>query len=203
MNLEVEVKFFVSDLSLVRQRLLAMGAEIHKPRVFERNIRYDNGWNGLQQRGAILRLRQDTEAIMTYKGIPDGHHVDNDAARIREELEVTLSDFDMAHLILERLGFEAKQTYEKHRETFSLEDVEIVLDEMPYGDFVELEGDVAALHRVSTALGLDWERRILANYLGLLEQLNQQQQLLITDLTFDNFPDRLPSVNSVVEDALQ
>lgn len=71
--------------------------------------------------------------------------------------------------ILQRLGFRPVQVYEKYRETYQWRAVEIVLDEMPFGRFVELEGDEPGLKTVAAALGLDWSRRLLTNYLELME----------------------------------
>lgn len=186
-NLEVEVKFWVADLAAVRRQLAATGAAPTRPRVFERNVRYDNAWDGLARAGKLLRLRQDSAARLTYKGPPLDGDVVASEARVREELEVDLSDFDTAHRLLLRLGFEARQVYEKYREAFQIGAVEVVLDELPFGDFVELEGPEAALHPVAAALGLDWEQRILANYLYLLEEMKHAFALPFNDLTFANF----------------
>jgi hypothetical protein len=41
-NLEVEVKFLAADLTGIRERILAAGAHLEKPRIFERNVSYDN-----------------------------------------------------------------------------------------------------------------------------------------------------------------
>lgn len=46
------------------------------------------------------------------------------------------------------------QSYEKYRETYHWGDVEVVLDETPFGDFVELEGEnETALKAVAAAFG--------------------------------------------------
>lgn len=188
-NLEIEVKFLVSDLANVRERLVATGATLKKPRVYEHNIRYDDEANRLLSRGQLLRLRQDTHARITYKGIPEGVEMFNSEARVREELEIVVSDFDTADLIIQRLGLTPRQVYEKYRETFQLGNVEIVLDEMPFGDFVELEGDETEMRTLATGLHLDWDHRILANYLGLMAELKTRYALPFDDLTFANFED--------------
>ncbi|MCA9920516.1 MAG: hypothetical protein KC445_21325 [Anaerolineales bacterium] len=77
--------------------------------------------------------------------------------------------------------------YEKYRETFTWQDVEIVLDELPYGNFVELEGDEGGLKTAVSHLNLNWQNRILTNYLGLMAQLKAHHNLPFNDLTFANF----------------
>jgi adenylate cyclase class 2 len=184
-TLEIEVKFLLPNLSLIRNRLLQLGATLVRPRTYERNIRYDNAWDGLMRQGKLLRLRQDTDAIITYKGDP-GEDISSEV-RVREELEMTVEDFDMAASILERVGFEPRQVYEKYRETYEIEAVEVVLDEMPFGDFVELEGDEISIRTVAQQLRLDWDGRILTNYLNLFASLKESHQLPFEDLTFENF----------------
>jgi adenylate cyclase class 2 len=184
-NLEVEVKFLVPDLAAVRERLLTAGAQLDKPRTYEHNIRYDNAWDGLLRKAKLLRLRQDEIARLTYKGVPQEEVASE--AKVREELEIVVSDFATTAAILERIGFEERQVYEKYRETFRLGAVEVVLDEMPFGNFVELEGEERYLQEAADLLQLAWDKRILDNYLAMMSRLKEQYNLPFDNLTFDNF----------------
>ncbi|MCP5095237.1 MAG: class IV adenylate cyclase [Chloroflexi bacterium] len=184
-NLEVEVKFLVADLTAVRRNLLSLGATIKKERVFERNIRFDTPDEQLLQRWELLRLRQDSTVRVTFKG-PAAEDLTSEA-KVREEIEITVDDFDKTGAIFQRLGFIPKQTYEKYRETIQLGNVEAVLDEMPFGDFVELEGTEAEIKTAASQLGLDWGKRVLNNYLGLMGEIKKLHNLPFDDLTFANF----------------
>lgn len=185
-RLEVEVKFIVADLAELRRRLLAAGGEQVRPRIFERNVRFDTLGETLRTRFQLLRLRQDDRVRLTFKG-----PVDNTAseAKVREEIEVEVADFGTMSAILKKVGFVAHQVYEKYRETFRLGEVEVVLDELPFGDFVELEGAEAAIRVAAGRLGLAWEERVLINYLGLFTLLQERYTLSFADLTFENFSD--------------
>jgi adenylate cyclase class 2 len=187
-SLEVEVKFYVPDLGVVRQRLLAAGAKLEHPRQLEHNLRFDTADETLRGREQLLRLRQDERVRLTFKGPalqPAGSE-----AKVREELEVTVDDFERMAAILDRLGFVALQSYEKYRETFVLQGVEAVLDELPFGSFVELEGDEPALRVVAEMLELPWADRILDNYLNLMARVKARYLLPFDDLTFANFAGR-------------
>ena len=184
-GLEVEAKFFLPDLAAVRERLLALGAGLERPRVYERNIRLEIEGDGLLGRGQLLRLRQDGRNVVTFKGAPPAGT--QSEVKVHEELEVTVSDFDTILAIFQRLGYEAVQIYEKYRETFSLAGLEIVLDELPYGNFIELEGDEAAIKIVAEQLGLPWAERINSNYLALMGRISAHHQLPFQDITFSNF----------------
>lgn len=184
-SLEIEVKFLVTDLRAFRLQLLSAGGKLRYPRTYEKNIRYDDARQGLMRQGKLLRLRQDTIARLTFKG--SARHQADSVARVREEIEVEVEDFNLTAALLERIGFEERQRYEKYRETFDFESVEVVLDEMPFGDFVELEGPENALHATASKLGLDWNARILDNYLELMARLKSRFELPFDDLTFENF----------------
>ncbi|HSH04934.1 MAG TPA: class IV adenylate cyclase [Anaerolineae bacterium] len=187
-DLEFEAKFFVGkNLAAVRARLLENGATLHKERVFERNVRYENQWDGLYRKGQLLRLRQDSQAKLTFKG-PAKEDITSEV-KVREELEVVVSDFDTMDTILRRIGFRPVQVYEKYRETFSFNTIEVVLDEMPYGAFVELEGNETTIKSSAITLGLDWDTRLITNYLAIMAQVKQAYNLDFDDLTFANFTD--------------
>lgn len=194
---EVEVKFLVDDLDAMRRRLTAAGATAGAPRVYERNVRFDTADGALLANQALLRLRQDTRVRLTYKGLSSQDAASE--AKIREEIELTVEEFDRMALILARLGFGAVQTYEKYRETFHWRDVEVVLDEMPFGSFVEIEGaSDADLKAAAGALGLEWSRRVLTNYLALMEQAGRAFNLPFNDLTFANFADRQVDMSALL-----
>ena len=187
--LETEVKFLLPNLPTLRERLLDAGAQLHTARIYERNVRFDTPDQSLLAQDSLLRLRQDTAVRLTLKTPPTQAN-QSQQVKVMQELEVSLSDFDTMSQILTHLGYAPVQVYEKYRETFTLNGVEIVLDEMPYGDFIELEGDEATIRRLADRLGLDWDKRILTNYLALMTQLIQHHKLPFTDLTFANFADQ-------------
>jgi adenylate cyclase, class 2 len=182
--LEREVKLYVPSLQAVRARLEAAGAALHTPRIYERNIRYEDRAGTLTERGIVLRLRQDDAVRLTYKEPVEQSETDMIE---RFEAEVTVSDLPTMELILGRLGFKPYIVYEKYRTTYALSDAEIMLDEMPYGDFVEIEGAATAIRSVITQLGLEDAPRFNSNYLAIFQHVKKNLSLDFHDLTFDNF----------------
>lgn len=195
-NLEVEVKFLIADLAAFREQLLAAGGTVVKPRVYERNLRLDTAEQSLSNQDKLLRLRQDSAARLTFKG--PSLHTTTSEAKVREEIEVEVADLAQTALILERLGFQPFQVYEKYRETFHWRGVEIVLDEMPFGNFIELEGEEKAIKGAAVALGFDWSYRIIDNYLAIMSRLQQHYQLPFDDVTFHNFQDHPVSLEMIL-----
>jgi adenylate cyclase class 2 len=183
-NVETEVKLYVPDLAAVARRLESVGAAISAPRVLERNVRYDNAAGDFNATSTVLRLRQDARVRLTYK---DGEKLVGQYGSSRFEAEVTVSDFDTMATILGKLGFIPVLVYEKYRTTYAYDQTEVTLDEMPYGTFVEVEGDQDAIARVVRALGLDGARRMMASYTVLFAFVKRNMGLDFTDLTFANF----------------
>ena len=183
--LEVEVKFMMPDLDWFRSRLRAAGGTLEKERLFQRNVVFDTPDDLLLNRGELLRLRQDAVSFVTFKGAAE--NMEQSEAKVHLELETQVERFDMLAEIFRRLGFIEKRVYERYRETFHFEEVEIVLDEMPFGNFIELEGDEVAIKKAAGKLGLDWGDRITENYLQLMDRLKDHLALRFYDLTFSNF----------------
>ena len=78
--------------------------------------------------------------------------------------------------------------YEKYRSAYMLGEVEISLDEMPFGNFCEVEGpDIESIKNTATLLDLDWEKRSTLSYLALFNNLKVKLGLAMRDLTFENF----------------
>jgi adenylate cyclase class 2 len=180
---ELEVKFYLSRRKEMEARLNSLG-QVSAPRVHEVNLRLDTADLSLLSTGRLLRLRQDARARITYKGMGS----EEGGARLRQELEFTVSDFDTALALFEALGYQVYLMYEKYRTTYQLGNVEVALDEMPTGDFLEIEGpDGESIHSTAMQLGLDWEARILDSYTGLFARTRAQLGFEFRDLSFDNF----------------
>ncbi len=180
---ENEVKFLVTRLGEVKRRLLSQQARLIQARTLERNLRFDTPEGTFQKEGRVLRLRRDSATRLTYKG-PGRREA---GALTRREIEFTVGEFDAARDMLLALGYGIAFVYEKFRTTYSMGDVEVMLDELPYGDFVEIEGGLTALHPAAEALGLDWTKGVVASYHDLFERLHSTRALGFGDLTFANF----------------
>ena len=183
-NQEIEVKFYVSDLKAIQTQLERLGAQLSQLRTLEVNLRYDTSDGELARSFRVLRLRQDTAARLTFKGPARAQ----DGARIRQEIEMEVESFEQAKALLAALGYQVNMFYEKYRTKYELEDVHLDLDEMPYGNFIELEGsNVSVLHALSDRLGLDWEASSPSSYVMLFEALRTKMNLQFRDLSFSNF----------------
>jgi len=181
---ETEVKFHVRDLNRLQTRLETLGAQRVQERVLERNVRFDLPGGRLRSEGRVLRLRQDTASRLTYKSASKKEQ----GVLSREEIEFVVEDFEKAKRFLEALGYQKSAYYEKYRTVYELNETSIMLDELPYGDFVEIEGEtVEAIHSAADRLDLDWAAAAGTSYLALFERVRRALQLSFQDISFENF----------------
>ena len=182
--LEREIKFYIEDLKQIAERLRLCGANLGRPRILERNLRLDTKDNELAQAGRLLRIRTDDKVSVTYKA--DARVEGGVIART--EIEFEADDDRMVRKLFEALGYRVTVTYEKYRSRYTLGDVVVVLDELPFGDFVEIEApNNTLIEGVSQMLGLDFSKGMAINYLGLFDIYKSNREVEFKDLTFKNF----------------
>ncbi len=180
---EIEAKFYIRRAVELQQRIESLGGTLTAHRVHELNLRFDTPDRELHQLGHVLRLRQDTRARLTYK---DAARMDAGALS-RSELEITVSDFNVTRDLLEALGYQVAFIYEKYRTTYRLDTTELMLDETPYGNFLEIEGELEGIRASAERLLLTWSAGIPDSYSVLFERLKASRGLGFRDLTFENF----------------
>lgn len=136
MAFEIEKKYRLTAAQRTRvlQKLESVGA-IFENEDFEENILFRGGILSLKE--SVLRLRKTSDkTILTYK---ESLASDSDIKR-RIEHETTVSNGAALEAILESLGYTQSLVYEKRRQTWVFETVEVVVDELPFGLFLEIEG---------------------------------------------------------------
>ena len=182
--LEIEAKFRVASHEPVRKRLRTLGATF-LGRVLESNRILDRPDGSLRRVGRGLRIRSTvadddgkTTATLTLKG-----PLRAGMFKSREELEIEISSPETAGNILKTLGFVSILTYQKRRESWSLGECRIELDEPPHiGLFVEIEGPgESAIRSAGSDLGLDRVGHIAESYVRML--MNYCVEHGITDRT--------------------
>ena len=186
----------LADPASLEARLESSGARLIQPRVHEFNLRFDTPDGQLARASRVLRLRQDSDARLTYKG---PSKLDS-GVTVRQEIEFRVDDFAAARRLFEALGFEIEFIYEKYRAVYALDlkpgrsqqeapdELLVTIDQMPFGDFAEIEGPgSAAIQSAAARLGLNWQARILHSYAAMFKDLKSGHNLNFRDLTFANF----------------
>ena len=148
MGIEIEKKYRIDEeqREQIVKKLKKLGAEFSHER-FEENYLHRGGV--LDERKATLRLRKiGDETIFTYK-----EKIKNDEPiKHKIEYETHVADVFEMEKIIESLGFRLDVVYEKRRQIWHLGSVEVALDELPFGLFVEIEGDVEGIEKAESLL---------------------------------------------------
>jgi len=151
MSIEIEKKYRLTaeQVSYLEDELANVAANFVGEE-FEENMIYGGGV--LDERNAILRIRTTNDrAILTYK-----QRIENDSD-IKHQIEHESEFENVSELreIVENLGFMPRLVYEKRRKTWRLREVEIVLDTLPFGEFMEIEGSITAIKEAEMILDIE------------------------------------------------
>jgi adenylate cyclase class 2 len=192
---ETEIKLRIADLAGFRRALRRLGARSLTrvgSRVHEQNVLFDTAAKQLKKRGQLLRIRTEAPAprgkggkhtqrvLLTFKRPVAAREKRDDSRRphkVREELQLQVSDRKALAAIFRWLGMRPWFSYEKFRTTYRLPKGQrwakrllIELDETPIGTFVELEGPSRAIDRAAKTLGFSKQDYIVANYFILYRE---------------------------------
>jgi adenylate cyclase class 2 len=184
---EIEAKFIIHDPAAVRVALARLGARWAHGHT-ELNIRLDDEAGGLTRRGMVLRVRRvEEEGATSYLLTVKTPDADRSTYSVRREIELGVADGDAMVAALGVLGYRPFWRYEKRRETYRWEDVEIMLDEVPFGWFVEIEGPEEGITRLAGRIGLAEDDELPLSYGEIDANVRQNLGLPPGDLTFDAF----------------
>jgi adenylate cyclase, class 2 len=150
MAIEIEKKYRLTKRLLVEMagKLNDLGASFAYEN-FEQNYLHRGGV--LDERAAVLRLRKtDQKNTLTYK---EKAGYDGDFKH-QIEFETVISDVDATESIIEKLGYKLSVVYEKHRKAWHFGPVEVVLDELPFGFYMEIEGEMQDITDAEELLGI-------------------------------------------------
>jgi len=151
MSIEIEKKYRLTPelRTEVEAALEEFGAEF-VGEDFEENTIFSN--DDLFERNAIVRIRRKgNKAVLTFK-----QRIANTSdAKQQIEHESEISDAGAARSIVESIGLIAAIVYEKRRRTYKFRSVEVVLDELPFGLFMEIEGPISAIAEAEMLLGIE------------------------------------------------
>lgn len=151
--IEVEKKYPLTAerKQLLEERLSEIGAT-SRGKVFEENVLFGGG--SLDHVKRVLRLRRvGGRATLTFKERLDSSDA---VVRRRREEETDVDNPDAVIAIFETTGgYKPALVYEKYRTTWEVAGTKVTLDELPFGTYLEIEGDEADIGRVEALLDIE------------------------------------------------
>lgn len=161
MKSEIEAKFLNVDFDDIRQKLTELGGRLVTPMRLMRRVTIDNP--EMKAKEAFLRVRDEGNKItITYKQF-DALTLDG-----VKEIEITTNSFDDAVALLDAAGLPHRSLQESKRETWTIGDVEIVLDEWPWlNPYIEIEAPTEELvKQTAVGLGFDWGAAVFGDVMS-------------------------------------
>lgn len=175
MSIEIEKKYRlkIEEKKLIAEKLNEIRAEFIGED-FEENILYTGGI--ITEKNAVLRVRKTQEkSLLTFK-----QKIENESdIKHQAEFETEIKDAVEIEKIIECLGFKKSLVYEKRRKTWRFENVELVLDELPFGLFMEIEGSVEAIRGAEAKIGAEKFETVHETYPQLTAKLGKKNSEII------------------------
>jgi adenylate cyclase, class 2 len=180
MPIEIEKKYRLTlkDRRAIEKRLRETGSK-PKPLEHEENTIYRGGNLGFGLRALRLR-RVNGEAILTFKErIPTESLIKH-----QHENETGVKDADATDAILRGIGFVPALVYEKRRTRWDVGKAKVVIDELPYGVFMEIEASEREIKRVEKLIAAQDLPGVAETYPALTAKLGKKNRKGIIEARF-------------------
>jgi adenylate cyclase class 2 len=109
--------------------------------------------------------------------------------KVREEIEFETSEPYRAISLFEQLGFRRAFRYQKYRTAYQLvvdgHSLQVVFDETPMGNFIEIEGNERTVSEVFQASGFSVEDLVRESYPELQAKRCRERGVPLEDLIFE------------------
>lgn len=153
-NVEVEYKFLIEDKPAMLAKLDILGKRT-KERQYQSNVMFDNPQGLMKVTDGRVRVRMlgDTgDKVLTYKKpLPP-----ENGAKREVEYEIKFSDAkSQIENILNAMDFTPTTSYERFQTKWQIGDAQVTVDEYPYANFVEIEGERVEIEEIANKLGFD------------------------------------------------
>ncbi len=167
---EIEAKILEVD----RQKIVKTLTDLNAIKVFDGDIQtmfIDFQDCQIHKRRDVLRLRKEKDnAELTYKKVQIGRNV-----KAAEEYTTQVSDLKMTLKILQHLGLSVTQKMQKHRTSYTIDNVRFDIDRYSgeyafIPEFLEIEGPFDSIKKYAKTLGfqekdcLPWSTDKLINH---------------------------------------
>ncbi len=186
-HIELEYKFWIKDKKGLIDAL-NKDALLKKDRCYQNNIMFDNPAGLMQLTDGRVRVRTigDTgEKVLTYKKPLSPQN----GAKREIEYEISFADSEgRIEKILEAMEFFPTTSYERYQTKWEMNGVYITLDEYPYADILEIEGEADEIESVAYKLGFDIKQGLTKPVDTLFQEWRKERSLPFKlCMRFDDF----------------
>lgn len=169
---EKQVKYKINNFDYISKRLIEIEA-IFIGGFMEKTIRYDNDDLKCSNNGVFIRTKSGMKNVLTLKEIPTDSS-NTSFERITTEVEV--DNINKIGYILEKIGLTKKFIMEKYRLFFKYDNVDILIDELPFGIYLEIKGEDNEINRVTKMLNIDEADLIKMTYWDIYDKIKKDSK---------------------------
>lgn len=192
---EFEVKFHPVDKKAIIEKLKSLGANLRQAEVMTTAVIFNRTANP-QVKADYIRVRHEgdkTRLSAKIHAAADGNIAD------QKELDTLVNDFESTVQILKQAGLKPSSHMEKRRETWQLDDCEVVIDDNPgLQTYIEIEGSSEeAVRQTAQKLGFNWQDKIITSVVEIyMQEFNLSAEKVLelcanntfADSPFNNLP---------------
>jgi predicted adenylyl cyclase CyaB len=158
---EIEIKFKIEENDNIRNKLLELGGVPQNP--YEQTTYGFFSYDSIEK-GIFPRIRDEHgKIILTVKVRPKKK---TDYFE-RKEYSMEILNVDDGVEIMKSIGYDQVRIFKKNREEWKFDKVEVVLDKLYFGTYIEIEGPKEEIEKMVKKLDFEKKERITKAYLGL------------------------------------
>ncbi len=161
MTNEIEIKFKIEKADNIRVKLLDIGGVLKKS---YKQTTYGFFSEDSIEKGIFPRIRDEHgKTVFTVKV-----KTRNKTKYFeRKEYSVEISSAEDGISIVKSMGYNQVRIFKKTREEWEFKNVEVFLDKLYFGTYIEIEGSKDNIEEMVKKLGFKNKKRIIKAYLGL------------------------------------
>jgi adenylate cyclase class 2 len=180
--MEIEVKFRIGSPEEMAARLKKLGAKLIESGL-EINMKF--GRKDVRDEYEKLKLRLRSfggDVSITHKEKPKNNPK---GFKVRDEAEIRADSFENSKKLLDRLGLVPKWTYEKKKQVWVLDGVEVLINVIPVlGNFLEIEASPELIRKTAKRIGFDMKDAVTESYGDMYGKYRKEHSLPREDLRF-------------------
>ncbi len=158
---EIEIKFKIEESDDIRKRLLKLGGIPQTP---YNQTTYGFFSNDSIEKGIFPRIRDEHgKIILTVKVRPKK----KTSYFERKEYSMEILNSDDGVEVMKSMGYDQVRVFKKNREEWKFDNVEVVLDKLYFGTYIEIEGSKEEIEKMVKKLNFEKKEKITKAYLGL------------------------------------
>jgi len=179
-NIETELKFLLME----QPDEFAKKFSGFRERIYQKTVMYDNDQGLMHKTNGRIRLRQTGEIVTLSYKLP----ISSETVKKEIEWETKIDNWLVGEELLKAMGFKETTSYEKYRTSFNYMNSKIEIDEYPFANFVEIEGEENIIKKNALDLGFDLTKALIKPCDTLFNEWRAERGLpLSLHMRFDNY----------------